>query len=97
MLEFVVGEVAITSEGPVGSLIVLWLGEKFFTTKRPNFITRMSASFFKDFNRFPIPNLPVGRDDMTGSSVLVASLVSVWNCIKPIRTRKRRFQKYPFR
>ena len=76
-MEFVIGEVAITSEGPVGSLIVLWLGEKFFTTKRPNFITRMSASFFKDFNRFPIAYLPGGRDDMTGSSVLITSLVLV--------------------
>jgi hypothetical protein len=40
----------------------------------------MSASLFKDLNRFPIANLPGGRDDMTGSCVLVTSLVLVAAC-----------------
>ena len=41
----------------------------------------MLASLFKDPNRFPIANLPEGRDGMMGSGVLVTSLVPVASCI----------------
>ena len=76
-MESVAGELAITSEGADGSLIVELVGEKFFATRRPNFITRMLASLFIDPNRFPIANLPDGRVGIMGSGVLVSSLVTV--------------------
>ena len=79
-MESVAGELAITSEGDDGSLIVELVGEKFFATRRPNFIARMLASLFIDTNRFPIANLPEGRDGMTGSGALVTSLVLVASC-----------------